>query len=81
MDGNPLPKPVRVPGLWLGTAERVSAIVEMNHPGVWIMGERGVHRAFSGVLQAFYSSCGREKVHIHVSAPAEGGFKFRRLYT
>jgi FtsP/CotA-like multicopper oxidase with cupredoxin domain len=41
MDGNPLPKPVRVPGLWIGTAERISAIVEMNHPGVWIMGEVG----------------------------------------
>jgi FtsP/CotA-like multicopper oxidase with cupredoxin domain len=25
--------------LWLGTAERISAIVEMNHPGVWIMGD------------------------------------------
>jgi FtsP/CotA-like multicopper oxidase with cupredoxin domain len=39
MDGNPLLKPVSVPLLWLGTAERVSAIVEMNHPGVWIMGD------------------------------------------
>jgi FtsP/CotA-like multicopper oxidase with cupredoxin domain len=39
MDGNPLPKPVRVPGLWLGTAERISAIVDMNHPGVWVMGD------------------------------------------
>jgi FtsP/CotA-like multicopper oxidase with cupredoxin domain len=39
MDGNLLPKPVRVPGLWLGTAERISAIVEMNHPGVWVMGD------------------------------------------
>jgi FtsP/CotA-like multicopper oxidase with cupredoxin domain len=39
MDGNALPKPVRVPGLWLGTAERISAIVEMNRPGVWIMGD------------------------------------------
>src|SRR5271165_7618218 len=38
MDGNPLPKPVSVPGLWLGTAERISAIVEMTHPGVWVMG-------------------------------------------
>jgi FtsP/CotA-like multicopper oxidase with cupredoxin domain len=41
MDGNPLPKSVRVSGLWLGTAERISAIVEMNHPGVWIMGDVG----------------------------------------
>ena len=39
MDGNPLAKPLRVPVLWLGTAERISAIVEMNHPGVWIMGD------------------------------------------
>ena len=39
MDGNPLPKPIRVPGLWLGTAERISAMVEMNHPGVWVMGD------------------------------------------
>jgi FtsP/CotA-like multicopper oxidase with cupredoxin domain len=39
MDGNRLPTPVRVPGLWLGTAERISAIVEMDHPGVWVMGD------------------------------------------
>ena len=25
--------------LWLGTAERISAIVEMKHPGVWITGD------------------------------------------
>jgi FtsP/CotA-like multicopper oxidase with cupredoxin domain len=39
LDGNPVPNPRQVPVLWLGTAERVSAIVEMNHPGVWIMGD------------------------------------------
>jgi len=39
LDGNEIPKPVQVPGLWLGTAERISAIVEMNHPGIWIMGD------------------------------------------
>jgi FtsP/CotA-like multicopper oxidase with cupredoxin domain len=39
MDGNAIPAPVTVPGLWIGTAERVSAIVEMNHPGIWIMGD------------------------------------------
>ena len=39
LDGNKIPRPMRVPGLWLGTAERVSAIVEMNHPGRWIMGD------------------------------------------
>ena len=39
LDGNPVPKPAAVPALWIGTAERISAIVEMNHPGVWIMGD------------------------------------------
>ncbi len=39
LDGNPVPTAADVPLLWLGTAERVSAIVEMKHPGVWIMGD------------------------------------------
>jgi FtsP/CotA-like multicopper oxidase with cupredoxin domain len=39
LDGNPVPTPSRVPVLWLGTAERISAVVEMNHPGVWVMGD------------------------------------------
>jgi FtsP/CotA-like multicopper oxidase with cupredoxin domain len=39
LDGNPVPNPARVPVLWLGTAERISAIVEMNEPGVWILGD------------------------------------------
>jgi FtsP/CotA-like multicopper oxidase with cupredoxin domain len=39
LDGNPVPNPTKVPVLWIGTAERISAIVEMNHPGVWILGD------------------------------------------
>jgi len=39
LDGNPVPKPAEVSVLWLGTAERISAIVEMNHPGVFVMGD------------------------------------------
>jgi FtsP/CotA-like multicopper oxidase with cupredoxin domain len=39
LDGNPVPKPTEVPLLWLGTAERISAIVHMNRPGVWVMGD------------------------------------------
>src|ERR1700746_3675035 len=41
LDGNAVPTPAEVPVLWLGTAERISAIVEMKHPGVWIMGDTG----------------------------------------
>jgi FtsP/CotA-like multicopper oxidase with cupredoxin domain len=39
LDGNPVPTSAEVPVLWLGTAERISAIVEMNHPGVWTLGD------------------------------------------
>jgi FtsP/CotA-like multicopper oxidase with cupredoxin domain len=39
LDGNPVPNPANVPVLWLGTAERISAIVTMNHPGVWVLGD------------------------------------------
>jgi len=39
LDGNQAPMPAQVPVLWLGTAERVSAIVEMRHPGVWVLGD------------------------------------------
>jgi len=39
LDGNPVPNPVEVPVLWIGTAERICAIVEMKHPGTWILGD------------------------------------------
>lgn len=39
LDGNAVPDPKEVPMLWLGTAERISALVEMKNPGVWIMGD------------------------------------------
>jgi FtsP/CotA-like multicopper oxidase with cupredoxin domain len=39
LDGNAVPAAAEVPALWLGTAERISAIVEMKNPGVWILGD------------------------------------------
>jgi FtsP/CotA-like multicopper oxidase with cupredoxin domain len=39
LDGNPVATPAEVPVLWLGTAERVSATVEMKEPGVWVLGD------------------------------------------
>lgn len=38
LDGNAVPVQARVPVLELGPGERVDAIVEMNRPGVWILG-------------------------------------------
>ena len=39
LDGNPVPNPAPVPVLWLGAAERISAVVNMTHPGVWVLGD------------------------------------------
>jgi FtsP/CotA-like multicopper oxidase with cupredoxin domain len=38
LDGNTAPSPQSVDSIELGVAERVDAVVEMNHPGVWILG-------------------------------------------
>ena len=39
LDGNNVPVSSAVPVIELGPAERVDAMVEMNHPGIWILGE------------------------------------------
>ena len=39
LDGNPVLTQAEVPVIWIGTAERISAVVEMNHPGVWVLGD------------------------------------------
>jgi FtsP/CotA-like multicopper oxidase with cupredoxin domain len=38
MDGNPVPRPQTVDFLYLDIGERVDALVEMNNPGVWVLG-------------------------------------------
>ncbi len=38
LDGNPVPTPAAVDVLMIGPGERIDAWVEMNQPGVWIMG-------------------------------------------
>jgi len=39
LDGNPVPTPQSVDVIEIAPGERVDAIVEMNLPGVWILGE------------------------------------------
>lgn len=38
LDGNSVPKRVRTPVVELGPGERADALVEMNRPGVWVLG-------------------------------------------
>jgi FtsP/CotA-like multicopper oxidase with cupredoxin domain len=49
LDGNPVPNPQTVPMVRLAPAERVCAIVEMNNPGVWILGEVRKHIQAAGM--------------------------------
>jgi FtsP/CotA-like multicopper oxidase with cupredoxin domain len=52
LDGNPVPNPQKVDSILLGAGERVDAVVEMNQPGVWILGatEERIRSAGLGVI-------------------------------
>jgi FtsP/CotA-like multicopper oxidase with cupredoxin domain len=49
LDGNAVASPQAVSMLQLAPAERVSAIVDLNNPGVWILGEVRKHIQFAGM--------------------------------
>jgi FtsP/CotA-like multicopper oxidase with cupredoxin domain len=50
-----------VPVLWIGTAERVDAIVEMNEPGRWVLGDTddGDRSHGMGIVVEYAGSTGR----------------------
>jgi len=52
LDGNPVPSPRNVAMLRLAPAERVCAVVQMDNPGVWILGEvrKHIHAAGMGMV-------------------------------
>jgi FtsP/CotA-like multicopper oxidase with cupredoxin domain len=61
LDGNPVPTPQTVEMLRLSPAERVSALVEMNAPGMWILGEVRKHIQASGmgIVVEYAGACGK----------------------
>jgi FtsP/CotA-like multicopper oxidase with cupredoxin domain len=63
MDGNAVPQPRTVEMLRLAPAERVSAVVEMNAPGVWVLGEvrKHVQAAGMGIVVEYAGSSGAAK--------------------
>jgi FtsP/CotA-like multicopper oxidase with cupredoxin domain len=52
MDGNPVPTPQTLDSVFLGAGERIDVVVEMNQPGVWILGstEKLVRESGMGVV-------------------------------
>jgi FtsP/CotA-like multicopper oxidase with cupredoxin domain len=61
LDGNPVPQPQTVSQLRLAPAERVSATIEMNNAGVWILGEvrKHVQAAGMGIVFEYANSAGK----------------------
>jgi FtsP/CotA-like multicopper oxidase with cupredoxin domain len=49
LDGNPVPSPRPVSILEMGPGERIDAVVEMNRPGVWILGDTNERVQNSGL--------------------------------
>jgi FtsP/CotA-like multicopper oxidase with cupredoxin domain len=49
LDGNAVPEPKVVPMLRLSPAERACVVVEMNNPGVWVLGEVRKHVMAAGM--------------------------------
>jgi FtsP/CotA-like multicopper oxidase with cupredoxin domain len=61
LDGNAVPRPGKVEMLRLAPAERVSAIVEMNAPGVWVLGEvrKHIQAAGMGIILEYANAAGK----------------------
>jgi FtsP/CotA-like multicopper oxidase with cupredoxin domain len=61
LDGNPVPSPQSVPMLSLAPAERVCALVELNNPGVWIIGEvrKHIQAAGMGIVVEYAGASGK----------------------
>jgi FtsP/CotA-like multicopper oxidase with cupredoxin domain len=49
LDGNSVPHPKRVSMLHLAPAERADVLVELNNPGIWILGEVRKHVQAAGM--------------------------------
>jgi FtsP/CotA-like multicopper oxidase with cupredoxin domain len=63
LDGNPVPQQATVDVLQLGPGERVDAVVEMNQPGIWILGSTndGDRNAGMGTVILYQGQKGEAK--------------------
>jgi FtsP/CotA-like multicopper oxidase with cupredoxin domain len=60
MDGNPVPRPANMPAVRLAPAERLDLVIEMNHPGVWVLGEtrKQMRAAGMGIVVEYAGASG-----------------------
>jgi FtsP/CotA-like multicopper oxidase with cupredoxin domain len=61
LDGNPVAQPQTVTMLRLAPAERVTAIIEMNAPGIWVLGEvrKHIQAAGMGIVIEYANATGK----------------------
>lgn len=52
LDGNPVPAPQLVDSVFIGAGERVDVLIDMNEPGIWILGgtEKMIRESGLGVV-------------------------------
>ena len=77
LDGNPVPSPQRTETIRLGPAERVDAVVEMQQPGVWVLGETdpALRRAGMGIVVEYANQSGSPRWH----DPAQFDFQYEKF--
>jgi FtsP/CotA-like multicopper oxidase with cupredoxin domain len=77
LDGNPAPSPVPVETIRMGPAERIDAVVELNQPGLWILGETdpALRRAGMGVVVEYADRQGTPQW----KDPADTSFQYERF--
>ena len=63
LDGNPAPSPQSVDSIFMGAGERIDAIVEMNNPGIWILGstEQPIRESGLGVVVEYAGMNGQPR--------------------
>jgi len=52
MDGNPVPSPQMLDSIFVGAGERIDVVIEMNQPGIWILGstEKPIRESGLGII-------------------------------
>jgi FtsP/CotA-like multicopper oxidase with cupredoxin domain len=63
MDGNPVPRPASVSAVRVAPAERLDLAINMNRPGLWVMGEtrKDLRAAGMGIVVEYANQSGTAK--------------------
>jgi FtsP/CotA-like multicopper oxidase with cupredoxin domain len=68
MDGNPVPSPQMLDSIFIGAGERIDVVIEMNQPGIWILGstEKPIRESGLGVIVEY---AGQHRLSLWIDPP------------